>query len=112
MGIGRRAVPPWIFKHGTSIVDKGSKVLFFGFLLFFGLFSLAPSWKRLNSAIFGIFLLIFGFFPLLLGCRKISKNVRNETTKLFSFGNTFSIFFYCNGASYFTSDFFICCAMT
>jgi len=22
--------PPWIFKHGTSIVDRGLKVLFFG----------------------------------------------------------------------------------
>jgi len=22
--------PPWIFKHGTNIVDRGLKVLFFG----------------------------------------------------------------------------------
>jgi len=42
MGVGRgsRAPPPWIFKHGTNIIDRGLKVLFFGhFLLFFGLFS-------------------------------------------------------------------------
>jgi len=45
--------PPWIFKHGTNIVDRGLKVLFFGLsLLFFGLFSVGPPWKRLNSAIF------------------------------------------------------------
>jgi len=38
--------PPWVFKHGTNIVDKGLKVLFFGsFLLFFGLFSVGPPWK-------------------------------------------------------------------
>jgi len=31
--------PPWIFKHGTNIVNTGLKVLFFGlFLLFFGLY--------------------------------------------------------------------------
>jgi len=22
--------PPWIFKHGTNIIDRGLKVLFFG----------------------------------------------------------------------------------
>jgi len=40
MGVGsgkKRAVHPlWIFKHGTNIVDRGLKVLFFG------LFSLPP----------------------------------------------------------------------
>jgi len=37
------AVPPWIFKHGTNTVDRGLKVRFFGpFLLFFGIFSVAP----------------------------------------------------------------------
>jgi len=30
------------------------------------------------------------------------KNIHNETTKLFSVVNTFSMFFYNNGASYFT----------
>jgi len=40
---------PWIFKHGTNIVDRGLKVLFFG------LFSRWSPWKRQNSAIFGIF---------------------------------------------------------
>jgi len=35
--------PPWVFKHGTNIVDGGLKVLFFGpFLLFFDLFSVGP----------------------------------------------------------------------
>jgi len=44
------APPPWIFIHGTNIVDRGLKVLFFGvfklffgaYQLFFGLFSVAP----------------------------------------------------------------------
>jgi len=40
-----------------------------------------------------------------LVAEKFEKNVQNETTKLFSVGNTFSIFFYSNDASYFTSDF-------
>jgi len=46
---GRRqggARPPWIFKHGINIVNRGLKVLFFG------LFFRWPPWKRLNSAIF------------------------------------------------------------
>jgi len=35
-GRGRAPLLPRIFKHGTNIVDRGSKVLFFGlFLLFF-----------------------------------------------------------------------------
>jgi len=35
--------PSWIFIHGTNIVDRGLKVLFFGpFLLIFGIFSVAP----------------------------------------------------------------------
>jgi len=39
MGISSRgavAPPPWIFKHGTNIVDRGLTVLFFG--LFFAIF--------------------------------------------------------------------------
>jgi len=36
IGVGngcRGAVhPPWIFKHGTNVVDRGLKVLFFGLL--------------------------------------------------------------------------------
>jgi len=40
---GGGVVHPWIFIHGTNVVDRGLKVLFFGqFLLFFGLFSVAP----------------------------------------------------------------------
>jgi len=53
MGVGRRAVAPWIFIHGTDIVDKGVIVLFFCLfsvvlpgrgliVLFFGIFSVAP----------------------------------------------------------------------
>jgi len=57
---------PWPsldFQRGTNIVDRGLKVLFFGlFLLFFGHFSVGPLWKRLNSAIFGIFANFWSFF--------------------------------------------------
>jgi len=58
-------VPSWIFIHGTNIVDRGLKVPFLVFfLLFFGLFPcpLPPSWKRLNSAIFGLFAVFWPFF--------------------------------------------------
>jgi len=61
------AADPWIFIHGTNIVDRGLKALFFGvFLLLFGLFFRCPPppWKGLNSAIFGLFLLFFGLFLL------------------------------------------------
>jgi len=38
---------PWIFIHGTNIVDRSLKVIFFGvFLLFFDLFSVAPPPKE------------------------------------------------------------------
>jgi len=30
MDVDREAVPPWIFIHGTDIVDRGLIVLFFG----------------------------------------------------------------------------------
>jgi len=37
MGVGSGGSgPPWIFKHGTNIVDRGVKVLFFD------LFPVAP----------------------------------------------------------------------
>jgi len=48
----------------------------------------------------------FRFFLFRLGCWEILKKVQNETTKLFSLGNTR---FYRNGA---TTGFCICCAMT
>jgi len=74
MGVGsgeQGALPPWIFKHGTNIVDRGLKVVFFDlFLLFFGLFSVGPLWKRLNSVIFLAFFanfLSFFYCPLPLG---------------------------------------------
>jgi len=56
--------PPWIFMHGTNVVDRGLKVLFSVFLLFFGLFPLALFWKRLNSAVFQSFLVFFGLFSV------------------------------------------------
>jgi len=40
-GLGRRqqgAVPSWIFKHGTNIVDRGLKVLFSGLFCYFSVF--------------------------------------------------------------------------
>jgi len=63
MGVGSGGqggvVPPLDFQTWyKNIVDSGLKVLFFRpFLLFFGLFSVAPStfWKRLNSSIFRYF---------------------------------------------------------
>jgi len=52
---------PWIFIHDTNIVDRGLIVLFFG------IFSVGPTWKRLNSAIsrflFAIFLVFFLLAP-------------------------------------------------
>jgi len=44
MGVGGQgAVAPWIFKHGTDIVDRGLIMPFFGhFLLFFCIFPLPP----------------------------------------------------------------------
>jgi len=60
MGVGSGGqgpyVPPYIFIHDTDIVDIGLKVQFFG------LFSVAPSWKRLNSAIFRSFCYFRSFF--------------------------------------------------
>jgi len=54
--------PPWIFIHGTNIVDRGLKVLFFGvFLLFFGLFSVAPLLVCFFFALFWFFLWFFVF---------------------------------------------------
>jgi len=75
---GRGGVaPPRIFINGTNIVDRGLKVLFFGLLLFFGIFFRCPhSRKRLNSAIFRYFLLNFRYFfhcspsPWKIFCRR------------------------------------------
>jgi len=43
-GQGWTVAPPWIFIHGTDIVDTGLKVLFFGLFCYFSvfLFSLTP----------------------------------------------------------------------
>jgi len=55
--------------------------------------------------------LVVLFFLIRLSCWEIWKNIQNKITKLFSVGNTFSIFFYSNGASYCISDFCIYCAI-
>jgi len=57
---------PWIFMHGTNLVDRGLKGLFFGLFWYFPVFfPLASLWKRLNSAIFRYFFANFRyFFPL------------------------------------------------
>jgi len=70
MGVGSGCSPPWIFEHGTNIIDRDLKVLFFDvFLLFFSLFfPLALPWKRLNSAIFRSFSV--GSPPLKIFCRR------------------------------------------
>jgi len=63
MGVeSRGGMPPWIFIHGTNIVNRGLKVLFFSvILLFFQSFFRCPppSLKEANIAIFGVFLLFF-----------------------------------------------------
>jgi len=45
------SLPPWIFIHGTDIVDTSLTVVFFGlFLLFFDLFFPLSPWKLKCSA--------------------------------------------------------------
>jgi len=57
------AVAPLDFQTWYKYSKKRLKsAIFRPFLLFFGLFSVGPSWKRLNSAIFRYFLIIFGLF--------------------------------------------------
>jgi len=60
--------PPWIFKHGTNIVGRGLKVLFFDlFLLFFDLFFRCPPPPMEEASdIFRYFLLLFVFFSFVL----------------------------------------------
>jgi len=60
-GVGSGPVPPWIFKHGRNIVDRGLKVLFSACFDIFRSFFRSPPWKRLNRAI-QYFLLIFSIF--------------------------------------------------
>jgi len=57
MGVGCGGVPlPWIFIHGSNIVDRDIKVLFFGvILLFFGLFLVPPPGRDLIVLFFGLF---------------------------------------------------------
>jgi len=66
MGVGSRGrvggpcslppPPPRVFIDGTNIVGRGLKVLFSAVLLLFGLFSVGPHWKWLNSAILRYFI--------------------------------------------------------
>jgi len=64
MGVGSRgqegcAPPPQIFKHGTNIVDKGLKVLFFGLFCYFrAFFPLSLPVKETKSAIFRSFFFV------------------------------------------------------
>jgi len=52
--------PPWIFIHGTDLVNRGLIVLFFAFFCYFSFFFVAPSpGKGIIVLFFGIFFLIF-----------------------------------------------------
>jgi len=57
----RGLCPPWIFKHGTNIVDRGLKVLFFGLFCYFSVFffSLPPPWKFFSADALSQSLLLF-----------------------------------------------------
>jgi len=55
---------PWIFIHRTDIVNRGLIVLFLVFLLFFGIFSGAPSGIGLKVPFFSLFCYFSIFFPL------------------------------------------------
>jgi len=64
-GTGSRA-PPLDFQTWYKYSDRDLKVLFFGLFCYFSFFSFRlfsvvpppPPWKRLNSAIFGLFFLL------------------------------------------------------
>jgi len=53
-GQGGPCPSPLYFIHGSNIVDRGLKVLFFDLFCYFSVlfFVGLPLWKRLNSAIF------------------------------------------------------------
>jgi len=76
-GQGKRAHPLQIFVHGTNIIDKSSKVLFFGvFSLFFGLFfplPPLPPGRGLVVLLFGLFA-IFGPFSVAPSTQKSLHN--------------------------------------
>jgi len=49
--VSRGPCPPWIFQHGTNIVDTGLKVYFSDVFCYFSVFFFVvphPPWKRLN----------------------------------------------------------------
>jgi len=58
--------PPWIFIHGTDVVDIGLKVLFFGlfFAIFRFYFRCPPPLGRGLIVLSRSFLLFFGIFSL------------------------------------------------
>jgi len=66
---GHGPLPPWIFIHGTNLVDKSLKVLFFVFFfaIFRSFFPLPPLPGRGLLVPFLVFFAIFQyFFPLRL----------------------------------------------
>jgi len=75
MGVGSgRLWPPWILKHGTNIVNRGLKVLFFGLLCYFSVFFPLPP-LPVNSAIFRYVFLIFGLFSV-ASPKKFTKKIK------------------------------------
>jgi len=70
MGVGSGEqggrVPPWIFIHGTNVVDKGLKVLFFGVFYYFSVFFPLPPLpgRGLIVLFFSLFWYFRSFFPL------------------------------------------------
>jgi len=89
VGSGGQAMAPLDFHNDTNVVNKGLIMLhFWPFLIFFGLFSIAPPpWKRLNIAIFGLFGYLSIFFPLAtpgnFSADAFAYSVRNATDESF-----------------------------
>jgi len=93
-GRGGGAGPPWIFKHGTNIVIRGLKMLFFGLFCYFSVFFFVtpppPHWKRQIVLFFWYFLLIFSrfFVPRWnIFCRRpwlrpVSKQVQQPMSRI------------------------------
>jgi len=61
--------PLWIFIHGTNIVNRGLKMLFFGILLVFGLFSVPPPPPPPGAGNSFFFFFFFFFLSLTPGPR-------------------------------------------
>jgi len=70
----RGAVPPWIFIHGTDIVDSCLIVLFFVFFaIFWSLFFV--SFPPLGRGLIALFFGIFCYFQSLCTCDAITVKV-------------------------------------